>query len=73
MNDRLSKDAADALTNLEALGAARQARIAAFGATAKAEWAKAKPRPYSGTWAPTMTPQQKQAHDQYVIAHKLPF
>lgn len=65
MNTKLSQDAHDALTAYEAQQAFRDAE--------RARWARAQPRTIVGTWAPTMTEQEKQQHDQYVIEQNLPF
>ena len=33
----------------------------------------APPTPYAGTWAPKMSEAERQAHEQYVADHNLPF
>lgn len=73
MNDRFSQDAADALISLEAIAAAQQARNAAFRASELARWAKAQPRPIVGTWAPTITEQERQEREAQINAGSLPF
>jgi hypothetical protein len=65
MNTRLEQDAADALQGHED----RQRRRTAE----RARWAMAQPVRIVGTWAPSMTAQQKKEHDQYVIDNRLPF
>jgi hypothetical protein len=67
MNTRLVQDAHDTLTALEAQQAFRNRE--------RARWERAQQaaRPCTGSWAPTMTAQQKQQHDQYVIEQNLPF
>jgi len=46
---------------------------AAFKASERARWAKAQSQRIVGTWAPTMTEQQKQEQDKYVAEQNLPF
>lgn len=63
--NRLEQDAADALQGHE--------DRAQFQAAERARWARAQPPVISGTWAPTMTAQQKKDHERYVVEHQLPF
>lgn len=67
MNTRLEHEAADALMNLEGW--------VAFKAGERARWerVKASAKPIAGTWAPTMTEQQKQEREQQIAEHALPF
>ncbi len=65
MNTRLEQDAADTLQGHE--------DRAAFKTAERARWARAQPMRIVGTWAPSMTDEQKRVHQQYVIAEKLPF
>lgn len=75
MNDRLAQDAADSMAGYEAQ-AARRAAMLARGRALRAAGVNPGPRPAGPplqTWAPVMTEQQKQAHEQYVIDNNLPF
>lgn len=65
MNARLEQDAADTLQAHE--------EHANFKATERARWAMAQPPVIAGTWAPTMTEQQKKEATEYRIKHRLPF
>lgn len=68
MNTKLSQDAHDSLVAHEAQRAFKDAE--------RARWARAQAaaKPCTGpNWAPTMTAQEKQQHDQYVIDNNLPF
>lgn len=59
--NRLEQDAADALEAYE------------FQRAERARWARAQPEKIVGTWAPTMSEQEKKEHEQYVKQHGCAF
>lgn len=63
--NRLEQDATDTLQDHE--------ERAAFKAADRARWARAQPPVIVGTWAPSMTEQQRREHEQYVVDNHLPF
>lgn len=67
MNSRIDPDALDTLHAYE--------RQAAYRADIRARMERQvyESRPCTGVWAPTMTEQQKQEREQYVLANCLPF
>lgn len=73
MNSRMNQDAADALISLEAIAAANTARNAAFRAAVLARWREAQPSTIVGTWAPTITEQERREREQQIQAGVLPF
>ena len=73
MNSRLEQDAHDTLIGLEAMAAAHVARREAFRAAERERWARAQPPRIVGTWAPTITEQERQEREAQIQAGVLPF
>lgn len=65
MGTILEQDAADALLSYQ--------DRECFKAAERERWARAQKEPIVSVWVPTMSEQEKQEHEKYVLENHLPF